>query len=593
MGTIMTILIILSFLSMVMNHYVPVEMREKEYNHMNVAITQFSNLKMMVDTDMLVESEDRDIDSMSAMSVPITMGAEGIPVFSGSTKGELTIDPDKSNFTIEFSYSIIPPSSSLKTYNQDAVLIIDSSGSMRWNDPGDERLDAAANYVDNLVYPDRVAIVDFDSRAYLTRRNIGEEEHHIFAGGHNGMPDYECAKDDLDTIDSYGGTNFGWALELANDELINHGNPDHVWVEILLTDGQNNYWRNDTQAINEAHRAKYNNITIFTIGLGNANFYMLQQIADITGGIYYPALNPSYLDWIYEEISKKLTDVKGSAVMNLSASAGGDIELSVPNRYYVPQDVVYENGAVIIKQNDGEVIREAPDFSIWKEDGGTIASFKFVTIIGRKDSRVGAGSESLQIKLLSHDADDFAIRALCANLIGCVGMKRQTVSDIQWDVWMKSWYGYSYWYAAYKLYYKLYYVLREIDDVIRELNENEKLNASAEALDVMNKLNQTIDLVTYYKNIGWIRPSYADELINDLNSVRGWFVELSVWLRGVTISITTEYVDAWSTWLADLLERSGIQDYTLTKSEDSIRLHLHSVTSIHLEHVVALVDFGS
>ena len=51
--------------------------------------------------------------------------------------------------------------------SQDVVLVIDSSGSMAWNDPLDLRIDAAKNYVDKLKPDDRAAVVDMDDSATL------------------------------------------------------------------------------------------------------------------------------------------------------------------------------------------------------------------------------------------------------------------------------------------------------------------------------------------------------------------------------------------------------------------------------------------
>jgi len=33
--------------------------------------------------------------------------------------------------------------------------------------------------------------------------------------------------------------------------------------------------------------------------------------------------------------------------------SGGDLELYCPNRYFVEQHIIYENGAVILNQTDG------------------------------------------------------------------------------------------------------------------------------------------------------------------------------------------------------------------------------------------------
>src|SRR5439155_995922 len=163
---------------------------------------------------------------------------------------------------------------------------------------------AAKEYIGRLTRPDRVASVDFDSVARLTRTNVGGPAHHLFSAYNNGIPDYTDAQADLDTIDQAGSTNFGAARFVANNELISFGIRSHAWAIILLTDGDNTCCPNkaggDAQARLEAARAKANNITVFTIGLGpGADGVLLQEIATTTGGTYYAAPNAESIRFIY------------------------------------------------------------------------------------------------------------------------------------------------------------------------------------------------------------------------------------------------------------------------------------------------------
>src|SRR2546426_172503 len=158
---------------------------------------------------------------------------------------------------------------------------------MNQNDPGRLRIQAAKDYIGRLSRPDRVASVDFDSTAHLTLQNIGGAAHHLFSTYNNGIPDYSGAQTDLNSIDQSGSTNFGAALFVANNELISYGIRSHAWVIILLTDGQNtccpNQAAGDAQARLEAARAKANNITVSTIGLGpDAAGALLQEDAMTT-----------------------------------------------------------------------------------------------------------------------------------------------------------------------------------------------------------------------------------------------------------------------------------------------------------------------
>jgi uncharacterized protein YegL len=181
-------------------------------------------------------------------------------------------------------------------YPQDVVFAIDSSGSMSTSDPLDLRKDAAKSYVDEMRIPDRGAVVDFDSTASLVRND------HLSS-------DYLQIKNNIDTINSNGGTAIGAALQLSNDELINYGDPSHIWIIILLTDGVTS----DRQlCYQEADRAAANDIKIYTIGLGSgADEDLLRDIAEISQGKYYQAPTPEYLEGIYYDIRTQTMNIAG------------------------------------------------------------------------------------------------------------------------------------------------------------------------------------------------------------------------------------------------------------------------------------------
>ncbi len=184
---------------------------------------------------------------------------------------------------------------------QDTMILMDSSGSMGGNDPGNLRLAAAKHYVDLLSVPDRAAVVDFDNDA-------------ILVGGHHLSSNYPQIKSDIDTIDSSGGTNLFDPIRIATNELVLLGNTSHVWVQILLTDGEDSTGHSNAQILAEAQRAANNNIVIFTIGLigsGGADEVLLQQIASATGGVYLRAQTASDLDSIFLLIGQLVKNLAG------------------------------------------------------------------------------------------------------------------------------------------------------------------------------------------------------------------------------------------------------------------------------------------
>lgn len=210
--------------------------------------------------------------------------------------------------------------------HQDAVFIIDNSGSMKNSDPTNLRLDAAIAYVDMMSVPDRGAAVLFRGQAELYK-------------GHHLTSDYVQLKNDLGVgwPNPSGGTEIANGIRIGTNELMENGNPRHIQIEILLTDGQNP--GGSGPPLEEAWRAADNGIIIFTVGLGGAAAHgLLQQIADITGGEYYYAQSPDALEDIYYTIfrSQERINFAGKKIDNQTVPNPMVRDILPPYIHYVP-----------------------------------------------------------------------------------------------------------------------------------------------------------------------------------------------------------------------------------------------------------------
>ena len=122
-GTIMALLVFLTFMSMIVNSYVPVWMKDSESSHMNVAYGQFGSMKQGIDTQILyahfAEVAGEPFTATTTFS-PITLGVDGIPIFSAPSLGELIADQTKGPWNAWFSYY---PSK----YNNTSALVNESA----------------------------------------------------------------------------------------------------------------------------------------------------------------------------------------------------------------------------------------------------------------------------------------------------------------------------------------------------------------------------------------------------------------------------------------------------------------------------------
>lgn len=172
----------------------------------------------------------------------------------------------------------------------DVVFVVDSSGSMDWNDETNLRHEAVKQFVDKLGENDRAAIIDFDSYAYVYQ---------------NLTNDKTALKTAVNRIDSSGGTNLSNGMNAAINIFTS---TDYTRIDaykyiIFLTDGDGTYSSSYTT------KAANNNIVVYTIGLGDeVEEAVLKAIASGTNGKYYFASIASVLPDIYNDVSFETID---------------------------------------------------------------------------------------------------------------------------------------------------------------------------------------------------------------------------------------------------------------------------------------------
>src|SRR5512137_1179812 len=104
-GTIMALLVFLTFMGIFTNQFVPVWMSDNESTHMSTVIEQFINLKSSIDVS--ISNNPNSLIAPSPIFVPITLSTGGIPVFAGPTAGILSLSPDTTNRTPSLNLTYI------------------------------------------------------------------------------------------------------------------------------------------------------------------------------------------------------------------------------------------------------------------------------------------------------------------------------------------------------------------------------------------------------------------------------------------------------------------------------------------------------
>ena len=159
----------------------------------------------------------------------------------------------------------------------DTALIIDSSGSMAWNDLSGNRLEAARYFIDRAEDQDYIAIIDFDEGSHVDPLN---GTIRVVKDNRNNL------KTAVNGIDANGGTNIGEGLLAGYHQLLS-GSENQQKIAVLLTDGQSDSNHTDL-SVDYAEDFKNKGWKVYTIGLsGEADENLLKYIVDTTGGEYF------------------------------------------------------------------------------------------------------------------------------------------------------------------------------------------------------------------------------------------------------------------------------------------------------------------
>ncbi|WP_136688982.1 vWA domain-containing protein [Halorhabdus amylolytica] len=176
---------------------------------------------------------------------------------------------------------------SSSTASVDVMLVIDSSGSMSWNDPEEFRKQAAKEFVSALIDGDRAGVVDFDGDAEVAQELT---------------TDFGDVNVTVESLDANGGTNIGAGVQAANDHFASASDDSRSQVAILLTDGQGR------GGIDEAETAADRGTTIYTIGFGSADGDKLETIAETTGGEYSSVGSADELPEVFSRVADDVSE---------------------------------------------------------------------------------------------------------------------------------------------------------------------------------------------------------------------------------------------------------------------------------------------
>lgn len=85
--------------------------------------------------------------------------------------------------------------------------------------------------------------------------------------------------------------------------------------------------------------------------------------------------------------------------------ANGSVDMYMPNRYYIEERIIYENGAILVEQPDGVFVRDGPQFDVRKSGGRLNLTVTLVHVFGKDRAVSGVGPASVNSRLLWVESD--------------------------------------------------------------------------------------------------------------------------------------------------------------------------------------------
>ncbi len=226
--------------------------------------------------------------------------------------------------------------------NVDVILVIDRSGSMRWDGKIENAKKAAKSFVRYIlrINGTRVGVVTFEDKAALVV-SLTDNLSIIERG--------------IDSIYVIGSTAIGLGIHKAREHFSQVSEP---WAEryiLLLSDGEDTASPESHNPIFEAINAKNEGIIIYTVGVGSgSDTELMENIANITGGKFYYTATSDNIEKIYREIAGEISGIAG---FNINVTD------------YLPDDVdvVETNPRGFIKTSGGVIVWRIPELGIGEE----------------------------------------------------------------------------------------------------------------------------------------------------------------------------------------------------------------------------------
>ena len=185
-----------------------------------------------------------------------------------------------------------------------------------------------------------------------------------------------------------------------------------TWIPVTMKDNERNHM-NDVISQFSDMKGSVDNMMVYTTISGKPSLPTYQAVTLGAPGV--PAfasptagfLSVSPKGSTNSMITTSFTQGSGSLV---TVNGGGSVQMYAPNRYYVQQWVAYENGGMLVKQDDGQVFRALPSITFTNDSGALNLDLTQIDLIGANSSVGGTGIEGLNLEVVYVDEQTYTLK---------------------------------------------------------------------------------------------------------------------------------------------------------------------------------------
>ncbi|MCL2199249.1 MAG: VWA domain-containing protein, partial [Defluviitaleaceae bacterium] len=244
-----------------------------------------------------------------------------------------------------FALSSAPVYAATPADGIDAILIIDTSGSMRTADPERVALEAASLFMDMMeTRSSRIGIVGFSGNLHTVMPLTPISDPSI----------RDNIRETISGFVFHGWTDIGLAMRAAADMLLDDPSPTNSPMILLFTDGRIDLpdnWMND-RSIDVSYADAWwavdavgDTTPFYTIGLnhdGSLNVEFLQEVATRTSARYYIADEADALPQIFNEIfaSHIRSSITEVATIIADGETYAEVLIPIPSAFVAEANII-------------------------------------------------------------------------------------------------------------------------------------------------------------------------------------------------------------------------------------------------------------